>query len=122
MQSIMGPMNLTDNGLVKKYIMGSRDRVWGESLDGCVFWGGVYGYMLATDKPGTRPELNSRPLLENSEDDATAPLRGRLPAGEKEQEGKPLSAEAKAERMEELLDKVFVGVDSFFRVLRRRAP
>lgn len=39
MQSIMGPMNLTDNGLVKKYIMGSRDRVWGESLDGCVFWG-----------------------------------------------------------------------------------
>jgi hypothetical protein len=36
MQSIMGPMGLTDNGLIKKYIMGSRDRVWGESLHGCV--------------------------------------------------------------------------------------
>ncbi len=34
MQSIMGPMNLLDNGLCKKYIMGSRDRVWGEALEG----------------------------------------------------------------------------------------
>lgn len=34
MQTIMGPMNLTDNGLIKKYLMGSRERVWGESVEG----------------------------------------------------------------------------------------
>ena len=34
MQSIMGPMNLTDNGLIKKYLLGSTERVWGETLEG----------------------------------------------------------------------------------------
>jgi hypothetical protein len=36
MQSIMGPLNLTDNGLIKKYVLGSTDRVWDEALQGYV--------------------------------------------------------------------------------------
>jgi hypothetical protein len=34
LQSIMGPMNLMDNPLFKKYILKSTDRVWGEALEG----------------------------------------------------------------------------------------
>jgi hypothetical protein len=34
LQTLMGPMNLMDNGLVKKYVLGSKERVWGELLDG----------------------------------------------------------------------------------------
>lgn len=83
MQTIMGPMNLTDNPLVKKYIMGSRERVYGESLEG--------------------------------EGEETVPLQGqgRLQQQQHEGEGEGKTAEeaeseeARAERMEKLLDQVF---------------
>jgi len=34
MQCVMIPMNLYDNPIVKKYILGSKERVWGEKLAG----------------------------------------------------------------------------------------
>lgn len=131
MQSIMGPMNLTDNPLVKKYLMGSRDRVYGEALEGCVLVlfcllhadGMVLGCAFTNPRPpflsppGSHPfassyPITTKPIIPRSphrEDDATVPLRAGAGAGagRLEQEKKPESAAAKAERMEAVLDKVF---------------
>lgn len=88
LQSIMGPMNLVDNGLVKKYLMGSTERVWGEWLDG--------------EDGNERVPLREQP--EGKEDkagdeDDTSGVHGGASA--------VAATEAKAKLMEKVLDHVF---------------